>query len=353
MNLSPHHTRLCIHPRAYEHNIRYFTANTPPGVMICAVVKADGYGHGLKIIAPAAVRGGAHYLGVADNWEAELIRFLEIWLPIIRLRPALLEEAEAAADWELEEIAGTLESAQELSRLGERRGKPIPVHLKIDVGIGRMGFSLPRQLERIQEACRLAGIRVKGVMTHLPCADEKDLELTRSQLQRFEQEAGALDSILPPDVFWHAANSAACLRLPSSRHGMVRVGIAAYGLKPSPEVALPPELKPVMSWKTKVVLVRDMPKGSTVGYGMTHRLNRDARIATLPIGYANGFLRAFSNNAETLIRGKRCPVVGRISMNMTTVDVSDLPEAAAGDEAVLLGEQGEDRICAEELAKRA
>jgi len=116
---------------------------------------------------------------------------------------------------------------------------------------------------------------------------------------------------------------------------------------------LPLELKPVMSWKTKVVMVREMPKGSTVGYGMTHRLNRDARIATLPIGYANGYLRAFSNNAEVLIRGMRCPVVGRISMNMTTVDVSDLPEMLAGDEAVLLGEQREDRITAEELAQRA
>ncbi len=348
-----HHTRVCINLRAYERNLKHLIAALGDGVSLCAVVKADAYGHGLERIAPAAVKCGAAVLGIADNWEAERIRGLGIQTRLLRLRPVAIEEAREALAWDVEEIVGDMECADGLSKLGLERQRPIPVHLKLDAGIGRMSFSLPRDLERVRRVCQLPGIAIVGVMTHFPCADEDDSEITLGQLDRFNQNLASLDAFLPPNAIRHTANSAAALRYPQSRFDMARLGIITYGLLPSSAMKLDFSPQPVMQWKTTVVQIRNVPQGSSIGYGMTIRLDRDRRIATLPLGYADGFLRAWSNNADVLIRGIRCPVVGRVSMNLVIVDVSDLPDARVGDEVVLLGEQGNESITADELAERA
>ncbi|RJP18408.1 MAG: alanine racemase [Candidatus Omnitrophota bacterium] len=348
-----HLTRVFIDLRAFEDNIRFFKSLLSPSCRLCAVVKADAYGHGVQSISCAAFRAGADVLAIVDNWEAEAVRAHHPTCPVIRLRPTTYEEAEEARQWRVEECVGSLPSAEFLSQLGERRQQKIPVHLKLDVGIGRMGFSYPLQREMIRRACELPGIMIKGVMTHFPCADEESERITLEQQERFESQIQAISEWLPPSIVYHAANSAACLRFPPSWKSMVRVGIASYGMTPSEHVALPPRIQPVMSWQTTVVQVRDVPKGAGIGYGMTYILDRERRIATLPIGYADGYLRDFSNNADVLIRGIRCPVIGRISMDMTTVDVTHLPSIAIGDKVTLLGAQGNDTIFAEELARRA
>ena len=348
-----HHTRLWIDLRAYEENIRAFLSMLSPSCRLCAVVKSDAYGHGLSALAPIAVNAGAAYLGITENEEACVLRDLNLACPLLRLRPATREEAEAAWPDAVEEIVGSYESARMLSEIGVRRGRPIPVHLKLDVGIGRMGFSFSSHRQDIDKTLALDGIRLVGIMTHFPVADEENLTETRRQLGRFEGEAAELQSRLTAPLLVHAANSSATLRLPESHKDLVRIGIASYGLPPSPAVDLPESLQPVLSWITAVVQVREVPAGAAIGYGMTYRTSRAQRIATLPVGYADGYVRALSNRAHVLIRGRRCPIVGRVSMNMTTVDVTGLDGVVLGEEAVLIGRQGNQHIPLHELSDLA
>lgn len=348
-----HHTRVLINLRAYEQNLRKIVSRLAPGCQLCAVLKADAYGHGLELLAPVAAAAGVDAIAIVDNWEAETIRRLGISCAVIRLRPALEEEAEEAAPWGVEEIVGSLEDASALSRLAEKRKAVIPIHIALDEGIGRMGFTVSRQEEQIVKICSMTGLRVRGVMTHFPCADEPELTVTREQRRRFLVECEQIREALPGGVIYHIANSAAILRAPEAHLNMVRLGIVSYGLPPSPHVSLEEGIAPVMSVVTRIVQVRDVPQGATIGYGVTHRVAQDSRIATLPIGYANGYLRDFSNKAQVVIHGQRRPVVGRVSMDMVTVDVGNLDGVQAGDEAVLLGSQGNETITADELANYA
>lgn len=346
-----HQTRLQINLDSYKDNLRWFQDHISTSVERCAVVKADAYGHGLRLIAPAAAEAGVERFGIVDNREAAAIREMGLEQRIIRLRPATPDEAAEAVPWFVEEAVGSYEQACEIAALNHS----IPVHVKIDTGIGRMGFSLPGQGDAIQETLCLSGIRVVGVMTHFPCADENDETITHKQYASFQEHLRRLKHLLPDDIEIHVANSPATLRFSdmTAETRFVRLGISSYGLMPSPEMEIDPALQPVMQWMTHVVLVRDMPAGSTIGYGMTHTLTRDSRIATLPLGYADGYLRSFSNKAHVLVRGKRAPVVGRVSMDMITVDVTDIDSVSAGDEVVLLGAQGGECIRMDELARHA
>lgn len=344
-------TVVSIDQLAYQENLSVLRANLPNTVMQCAVVKADAYGHGLHRIASAAVNAGADYLGITENHEAQLIRDLGIQLPVIRLRPALLNETAEAIPYHVEEIVGSLASAKLLSAAANQSNTTLPIHIKIDTGINRMGFHLSQQYAALAESISLPNLQIKGVMTHFPNADE-DGSITQQQETRFFELLSSIP-INKDNLLIHTSNSAAALTLPQETKQLVRVGIASYGLRPATSFSLPVGIKPVMSWKTQVVQVRDIPAGSTIGYGMTYTTKRESRIATLPVGYANGYLRGLSNNADVLIQGKRCPVVGRISMNMITVDVTDLDEVHIGDEVVLAGNQGNETITIDELAERA
>lgn len=346
-----HHTRVSIYLRAFEQNLNHLKRQLPPSCRICAVVKADAYGHGIRAIVPVAAGVGVDCMGIADNWEAAAIRDLNISCPILRLRPATVEEMIEAREWDVDEVIGDWTTALMFSEYGERSGRAVPIHLKLDVGIGRMGFTYPLHRQVILRVLSLKGVQIKGVMTHFPCADEDDLGVTTAQLRHYEKAVEELRDHLPEHFVRHVANSAAALRLSASAQSMVRLGIAMYGLRASNHQGLYDALQPVMEWSTRVVQVRSVPTDATIGYGMTHRLNKEARIATLPIGYADAYPLGLSNKGEVLIHGQRCPVVGRVSMDMVTVDVSHLKSVSVGDETVLLGGQGGERITAEEIAQ--
>jgi alanine racemase len=237
----------------------------------------------------------------------------------------------------------------EVSR--RRRGRPIGVHVKLDTGMGRLGFPPDRALDIFCELAGMRGLRLAGAMTHFPSADEGGADFTRGQIGAFLKirEAVAAAGIRAP--LWHAANSAGILLHPESHLDAVRPGLALYGGFPTAKAPPPTKLRQAMTLKTRIVLIRDFPVGTTLGYGRTFRTERASRIAALPIGYADGFSRANSNKGQALVCGRRVPIVGRVSMDTVLVDVTDTPGAEAGDEVVLYGRQGEAEISIVEAAE--
>jgi len=262
----------------------------------------------------------------------------------------LPEQAPEIVEHRFEPALSDLDFARRLDEISRRRGgPPIGVHVKLDTGMGRFGFPLERALDVFCELAGLRGLRLVGAMMHFPSADEPDgVGFTRAQIGAFLKirEAVAAAGIRVP--LWHAANSAGILLHPESHLDAVRPGLALYG----GIQAASAKLRQAMTLKTRIVLVRDFPAGATLGYGRTFRTARASRIAALPIGYADGFSRANSNKGQALVRGRRAPIVGRVSMDAVLVDVTDAPGAAAGDEVVLYGRQGEAEISIVEAAER-
>ena len=345
--LSP--SSLTIDLSRYRNNLDILRKHLSPGTRFCAVVKAEAYGHGLVPIARVAEQAGVDALGVVDNEEIAGLWEAGISLPVLRLRPATSDEVEEVIRFGVEELVGDLDTIDRLSRVAQNRRTTLSVHLKVDVGIGRMGISSSRAEPLVTRARNAEGLRIAGLMTHFPSADDPDPDITRRQMERFRSILKDVRHLLGEDVIVHAANSAAMLRFPHSQLGMVRVGLACYGLRPSEVVPLPSGILPVMRWTTRIVQLRTMRAGETVGYGMSCRLERDSLVASLPIGYADGYFHSLSGSAEVLVRGQRCPALGRISMDLICVDVSEVPNVAVGDEVILLG----DGITADELATRA
>lgn len=346
--MAQHHVQVLVSRATFCENVRYLRRLVAPS-KLCVVMKANAYGHGLEALAPVAVEAGADMLGICTNPEAETVRRLGIKTPLLRLRMALeAEMEESVRELDVQEQVGSLEAAAYLSAAGARRGRPVNVHLDIDGGMGRSGF-FPEQMDAIREAMRLPGLRIAGVMSHFPTADSADLARTVEQIDRFDRFCEELG--LPDDALIHTHNSAATVRLTGQRRAMVRVGAACYGVRTSREFENPAELKPVMSFRTWVAQVRDVPKGRTVGYGGLFTTARDSKIASLPVGFGEGYPRALFNKGIVLIHGKRCPVVGRVSLNVLTIDVTDLDsEVRPGDEAVLIGSQGGEQVTFEEMA---
>jgi len=246
----------------------------------------------------------------------------------------------------------SLDLATALSRAAADLGRPARVHVKVDTGMGRLGL-WPDEVPSFVRATRaLPGLTVEGLFTHFATADAADLSYTREQLAAFRGVVAALraQDLLPPLV--HAANSAAALRVPESRLNMIRPGIAIMGLNPSAEAPLPSGFRAALSFKCALAQVKDLPPGAPVGYGCTWRAQRPSRIGVIPVGYADGFRRAPANWGEVLVRGRRAPLVGSVCMDQSMIDVTDVPDARAGDEVVLIGSQGEDAITADEVAAR-
>jgi len=350
MNLPQKHIEVRVSTGNFAHNIRTLRDFVAPS-RLCVVMKSDAYGHGLEPLLQSAMDAGADCLGVCTNGEATAIRRHHPDVPILRLRMALADELEeSAGGLDIEEIVGSPAAAEFLAGLGRRRGRPVDVHLKIDTGMGRTGFFVD-DVRSVRSACMLDGLRVRGIMTHLPSADAQSLASTKAQITQFHDMVAGLADILPADVLVHSHNSAATARLPGLRRDMVRVGAACYGVRTSRHFENPPGLRPVMNIRTRVTEVRQVPAGRTIGYGSLFRTARPSRIATLPVGFGEGYPRALFNRGIVLINGQRCPVVGRVSLNVTTVDVTDLRgEVRWGDEAVLVGQQGDEEISFEELA---
>lgn len=350
-----------IDHRALAHNVKALKAHVGPA-QLWPVVKGRAYGHGEAEAARTFLQAGADGLAVSALAEAVDLREAGIDAPLFVMNPAVPWQAETYAALRIRAGVADLEAARALSEAAEKAARggtaePVPVHVKVDTGLGRFGVLPEDAVSFVKELHRLPGVRVEGVFTHFASADEEDKSFTRLQLQRFNAVVSALAEagLRPPLV--HAANSPATLAVPEAHLDMVRTGLAAYGLYPSPSARRAAEaagvrLRPAMSLKAKVVSVRRLPAGSPIGYGSTHRTERETTIVTLPVGYSDGVSRLLTGKLEVLIQGQRRPVVGRICMNHCMVDAGDLP-VRRGDVVTLLGrdETGAE-IAAEEWAGR-
>jgi alanine racemase len=321
---------------------------------VMAVLKADAYGHGAVRVARTAVLHGATILGTAVLSEAATLREHGITAPILVMGYTPAWQARDVVRLGVAVCLFSLDLARSLSQAAlALQRPPVPVHLKVDTGMHRLGQPAHEVIPFARQLAALPGIAVEGLFTHFATADAADLAYAEVQLERFKALLGEWERAgLPRPRYVHAANSAATLRLPESRFNLVRTGLALYGLQPSEDVSLPPEFRRALSLKTQLAQVHDLPAGEPVSYGATWITPRPSRIGVLPIGYADGFRRAPSTWGEVLVRGRRVPVVGRVCMDMCMVDVTDVPGARAGDEVVLIGEQGDQEITAEAVAAR-
>jgi len=332
---------------AIRHNARVAAHLAGPGAGIMAIVKANAYGHGLPEVVDA-LRDLVSMFGVANVDEAEVVRATlgSPTPPVFILGPALPAERPAIVAARFIPAISTVAEAAAYSSLVT--GAPLPVHLAIDTGMGRMGIAEESALAVIADIANLPGLTVTGIATHLPVADE-DAQYTHDQSVRFQAILSRLRPS-PPQV--HSLNSAALLQFPPAAGTLVRAGLMLYGASPLPEYQS--RLRPALTLKTRITLVRDVPAGHGISYGRTFITPHPMRVATLAIGYADGFNRHLSNQgADVLIRGHRCALLGRVTMDQVMADVSYVSEAAIGDEAILIGSSGNAQILAGELAAKA
>lgn len=329
------------------HSIRRLIGLRPE---IMAIVKADAYGHGALETAPSILAAGVTRLGVSLPEEGIALRKHEIKAPILVFTPLLVDQVAPVCAYDLSASLTMLSSAEALSIEAKRRRKKIKVHIKIDTGMGRVGISPEETVSFIQRVLVLPNLMVEGVYSHFATADEADLSYARQQLASFQQVLAALSEKGIELPIRHIANSGGIINLPESHFDLVRAGIILYGLYPSTEVKkelLP--LRPALRLKARVTQVKRVPSGAGISYGQIYHTSRDTNIATLPIGYADGFSRLLSGKARVLIGGKPFPVVGRICMDQCMVETGDYP-VKVGEEAVLIGRQGEEEIAADEIA---
>jgi alanine racemase len=319
---------------------------------VFVVVKADAYGHGLVQVARRLERERVDGLCVALAEEGLALRACGVTAQILVLNGVYGEAHERVLAAHLTPVVYSLEQSQAFARASRELGnRPVSVHLKIDTGMARLGVQLD-ELAPLLDAIESLPVRIDGVMTHLSSADS-DVAETHAQLARFDGAVAALRARGHRPRFVHAANSAATYMHEASRYDLVRTGLVMYGIAPpgAPPGADDTGLTPVMSVRTELIALRDLPAGAPVGYDQTFRTARPSRIATVPMGYGDGLMRSASNRGQMLVRGQRCPIVGRVSMDLTTLDVTDMPEVAVGDDVVLFGQQGEARLSAVELAE--
>jgi alanine racemase len=336
---------------AIAHNVRRVVEMVGAGAAVLAVLKADGYGHGMVRVARTALNNGATYLGVASVSEGASLRRAGISAPILVLG---FTPAWQARELVLNGLSATifdLDVAQAIGRAAREMDRPALVHVKVDSGMGRLGLLPGEVLPFVRELRRVPNLVLEGIFTHFSVADS-DPAYTRYQLDRFRSVLEALEAEGLRFPLVHAANSAAILGLKESHFNLVRLGIAMYGLQPSEHTRLPGDFRPALSFKTQVAQVKSLPAGSFVSYGNTYQTAGEQRIAVLPVGYADGFRRAPRHWGEVLVRGRRAPVVGRVCMDQTMIDVTAIPDVRQGDEVVLIGEQGGERITAEDVAER-
>ncbi|MBN1615449.1 MAG: alanine racemase [Deltaproteobacteria bacterium] len=341
-----------------EVNLDNFTANweamrtlVGPAVKILQVVKADAYGHGAIEISNVALRNGACALGVANADEGVQLRVGGIIARVLILSPSTDREIGEIIKYDLTPSVSDLGFARQLQQSCRKANVRVPIHIEVDTGMGRGGILHTEALAMIEEIFHLPNIAVEGVFTHLSISEIPD-DYNLMQRRLFEELLEKLEAKGIPVPLKHMANSGAVLNYPAFHMDMVRPGLMSYGIYPSPETRSKASLVPVMSFKTRVVLLKKFPSGYSIGYNRTYRTEGPAHIATIPVGYGDGYGLMLSNQGEALIRGKRVPIVGRVSMDMCTLDVSDVEDCRVGDEVVLMGKQGRECIAADDIAKR-
>lgn len=320
---------------------------------IMAILKANAYGHGAVEMARVFSREGIDAFGVGDSGEALELREAGIKGPILIVGAVIEGEMPAVVERDIEVNLHTVEMAEALQKEAARQGKQVRVHLKIDTGMGRLGMQPFQAVPFLHRMHNLKNLELVGLCTHFSYPYEENPNFTLRQLERFNVAVDVARRLGYDNLTLHAASSLALFRRKESLFNMVRPGVALWGLLPGDEKGLAKKLKPVLAWKTRIVFLKDVPEGQPIGYNRTYYTPNPTRIATLPVGYNDGYRRALSNKSDVLINGKRCPVVGLISMDYTTVDVSAVPNAKVGDVVTLIGKDGNQEIGAEDLAAQA
>lgn len=351
----PHRCWAEIDLAALERNLRLIRASLPPHMRYVAVVKADAYGHGLHHVAARLMHAGADLFAVATLAEAAALRELGPGWPVLLLSPVTPQEDPYLAAAEVALTVSSIEEVERFERAAAAAGRPFDVHLKIDTGMGRVGVWHEEVTGVHQALSRARHLRMAGIFTHFASPDE-DPEFTREQRRRFLRALDRCGRTHPAGLLVHADNSAGLETIEhAGPFNAVRIGLLQFGIPPGPRPSLLTDIRPepVFSFRTRVGLVKRLPAATGISYGQSHRLRRDSTIALLTAGYGDGVPRAVSNRAEVLIRGARCPVLGRVTMDQTIVDVTDVPGVIAGDEAVLVGRQGASEITIAEFSERA
>jgi alanine racemase len=346
-------THARVHLGNIRDNLRAIRAAVGPGRKVLIAVKANGYGHGaVEVSRMAEATGTADWLGVATVPEGLQLREAGLRLPILKLGPTFPWEMRAAVEAGLTLTVCSREEAEALAEVVRETNRPAAVHLKVDTGMGRVGVSAAEAPEVARFIVGLPGVVLEGLFTHLPVSDAADVTYTREQILRFRTTAGLVQEASMRRLLVHCANSGAVLGHDSAWLDMVRPGIMIYGFRPDPETPATIPLKPGMSLLTRVSFVKQVARGTSIGYGRTWVAPADTFIATIPAGYADGFNRLFSNRGRVLIGGRSYPLVGRVCMDQSMVDLGPETTVNVGDEVVLMGPSGEQEIPCEEWAEK-
>ena len=349
LNLRP--TRYEVYLENLRHNFDKIKSFVGPRVQVMSVVKANGYGMGIVPIAKALEEAGCQRFAVATPDEAVALREAGIEEPLLVLGPSPIEAAGYYVDHDVAAALTDMDFACAASRVAEEKGKVARLHVKIDTGMGRIGF-LPEELPYILPKLKgLPCIDIEGVFTHFATADESNLEYSRWQFRRFMKALDILADFGIKVRLRHVCNSAGILNLPEYHLDAVRPGLILYGMWPSDSCRKPFDLKKVFQIKTEVAALRTLPLGSGVGYGLRYMTRGEEKIAVLPVGYHDGYPRVLSMRASVLIKGIRAPIVGNICMDQMMVNVTHIPDVKVKDEVVLIGAQGDEKITPEEIAK--
>jgi len=360
----PSLTRAEIDLKALAHNYRELRRVMAPAADIMAVVKADGYGHGALRVARVALDCGARFLAVARLDEAVRLRQAGIDAPILLFGYSFPADVAYMAENNIRASINSPASARMLSAEAVRTGKILKTHIKIDTGMGRLGLladgmtvdpgaggQVAGTVKEVLTIASLPSVEVEGIFTHFANADAKDKAHARGQFKRFTVLLEDLDKEGVRVQFRHVANSAATIEMPETHLDLVRPGVSQYGLWPSAEVDKTLiDLRPVMAIKSTVIQVKSVGPNFAVSYGSTHHTSRPTRIATVPIGYADGFDRILSSKGHMLVKGARAPIIGQVCMDLTVIDVGHVPGVALEDEVVIMGRQGDEEITADEIA---
>ncbi|NLW45603.1 MAG: alanine racemase [Syntrophomonadaceae bacterium] len=336
---------------AIAHNIKQIRGLLNGSTKFMAILKANAYGHGMLEVARTCVEQGVDYLGVALLDEALYLRENGITTPMLILGYTPPPALDAVVEFGFRQTIFDPKTAELLSEAAVKQGRKAFVHIKVDTGMSRTGFFTDEEtVKTVARVCKLPGLTVEGIYTHLAAADSADETFTRLQLQRFSGFLQALQSSGIRIPIRHAANSAGIAFYPEAHYDLVRAGINLYGLRSSVERESNLGLIPAMRLKSRVVMVKEVPESTAVSYGCTYVTSRPTKIATVPIGYGDGYTRAYSNRAWAMVRGHRVPLIGRVCMDYCMFDVTAVDDIQVGDEVILFGRQ-EDQVTADELAE--
>ena len=342
-------TRCVIDHAALRWNLRQIRAKVGAQVKILSMVKANAYGHGAVPVAKTLLAAGGDAFGVATLDEGIELRQAGIGAPVIVVGGVYADQVDEFFAHSLTPVLYDVDGLTELDAAVAKRRASLNVHVKVDTGMGRLGLRAGEINRWLPPLKALEALKIEGVFSHFSTAESVDGDYTIKQLETFTGVAARLRTAGLNPLF-HFANSAATITQPAAYFDMVRPGIMLYGAYPSPAMARQITLKPVLSWQTKIIQLKKVPAGTSISYGQTFVTQRESLIATLPVGYADGYQRLLSNRSEALVRGQRAPVAGRVCMDLTMVDVTDIRNVQRGDEVVLLGRQGGAEIGADEMA---